>query len=62
MPPEGNAMDRRPRRGRRTVCNPVGIVLRNEARDPEVRRCATTSGYRLVSLRDLSNSLQLQIV
>ncbi len=57
-----HAIDRRPRRGRRPVCNPVGIVLRNEAREPEVRRCATTSGYRLASLWDLSNSLQLQIV
>ncbi len=45
----GNAMGRRPRWGRRPVCNPVGIVSRAAVRDPEVRRCATTSGHRLVS-------------
>ncbi|QDV57758.1 hypothetical protein Mal33_37720 [Rosistilla oblonga] len=41
---------------------PLGLCGAIGAREPEVRRFATTSGYRLVSLRDLSNSLQLQIV
>ncbi len=51
-----NSMDRRPRRGRRPVCNPVGIALHHRARIPEVRRCATTSGYRLESPAGLVTS------
>ena len=35
---------------------PLGLRGAIGARDPEVRRCATTSGYHLASLRDVCDS------
>ncbi len=42
----------RPQRGRTSICDPSGITARLGRSIPEVRRCATTSGYHLASLRD----------
>ncbi|QDS89923.1 hypothetical protein EC9_41250 [Rosistilla ulvae] len=38
---------------------PLGLCRAIGAREPEVRRFATTTGYRLVSLREASSRLQI---